>query len=70
MVTSCLLDGDMGSAKEMFRKMEEVHVQVMSFDVPDAMAPVRRKQDVARGVMDKTRSEMLYATLSRRRAAN
>jgi translin len=70
MVTSCLMDGDMGSAKIAFQKMEEVHVQVMSFDVPDAIAPVRRKQDVARGVMDKTRSEMLYATISRRRTSN
>ena len=70
MVTSCLMDGDVGSAKKMFQMMEKVHGQVMSFDVPDAMAPVRRKQDVARGVMDKTRSDMLYATLSRRRATN
>lgn len=68
MIISSLMDGDIGAAKSMFRKMEEVHRQVMSFDVPDAMAPVRRKQDVARGIMDKTRSDMLYATLSRRRA--
>ncbi len=66
MVMSGLMDGDMESAERLFSIMEGMHAMVMSLDVPDAMAPIRRKQDAARGIMDRTRSDMLNAKLSRR----
>ncbi|MBR7005743.1 MAG: hypothetical protein IKH98_02330 [Candidatus Methanomethylophilaceae archaeon] len=66
MVMSGLMNGDMKSAERLFSVMEGMHAMVMSLDIPDAMAPVRRKQDAARGIMDKTRSDMLNAKLSGR----
>lgn len=62
-VTSCLMKGDFESASRHFAIMEEVSGQLMLLDVPDAIAPVRRKQDIARGIMDRTRSDMTMASI-------
>jgi len=58
-----LMNGKVKEAKEMFGAMEEVCEEVMSFDVPDAILPVRRKQDVARSIMEKTRTDITNALL-------
>ena len=65
-VMTKLMDGDLASAKDIFSKMEAVHEQVMLLDVPDSIAPVRRKQDIARGIMDKTRSDITTASIMQR----
>ncbi len=62
-VMTRLMDGDLDSAMGLFRMMEEVHNAVMLFDVPDGVAPMRRKQDIARGIMDKTRSDLTMASI-------
>lgn len=62
-VMTRLMDGDLDSAKVLFSKMEEIHAQIMLLDVPDAVVPIRRKQDIARGIMDKTRSDMTTASI-------
>ena len=61
MIMTHLMKGELDPAAGLFGIMEEIHETVMSFDIPDALAPVRRKQDIVRGVMDKTRSDMLNA---------
>ena len=58
-----LMNGDIGAAKNMFGDMEEVCEAVMVFDVPDAILPIRRKQDVARSVMERTRTDITNALL-------
>ena len=63
MVMTRLAEGDLDGAKGVFSIMEEVHEEIQMLDVPDAIAPVRRKQDIARGLMDKTRSEMTLASI-------
>lgn len=65
-VMTRLMDGDLDDAKEIFSAMESIHEQVMLLDVPDAVAPVRRKQDIARGIMDKTRSDITTASIMKR----
>ena len=60
-----LMDGDLDSARKAFGFMEEISDQLMSLDVPDAVAPIRRKQDMARGIMDRTRSDLAIATVMR-----
>ena len=66
MVMSKLMEGDLEGAKHLFSLMEDVHEQIMQLDITDHVAPVRRKQDNARGIMDRTRSDMLNAVLSSR----
>ncbi|MGN0098151.1 MAG: RNA-binding protein [Candidatus Methanomethylophilaceae archaeon] len=65
-VMTRLMDGDLDGAKTVFSEMESIHEQVMLLDVPDAIAPVRRKQDIARGIMDKTRSDITTASIMHR----
>ena len=62
-VTARLMDGDMEEARRFFSVMEEVSGEFMQLDVPDAIAPVRRKQDIVRGIMDRTRSDMTTASV-------
>jgi len=42
--------------------MEEIYDQLMRFDHPSAIVPIRRKQDVARTLIEKTRGEIAVAT--------
>ncbi|MDY5679421.1 MAG: RNA-binding protein [Candidatus Methanomethylophilaceae archaeon] len=65
-VMTRLMDGDLEGARDVFSELESIHEQVMLLDVPDAVAPVRRKQDIARGIMDKTRSDMTTASIMHR----
>lgn len=58
-----LMKGDMTKASYYFDIMEEIGNEVMSFDVPDAIVPIRRKQDIARGILEKTRSDMTNAKI-------
>lgn len=63
MVMTMLVDGDLEGAKGIYASMEEIHGHIMMFDVPDAIVPLRRKQDIARGVMDRTRSDITLASI-------
>jgi translin len=59
----CLMSGDIERAINVYRMMEEVTDGLLMFDVPDAVAPMRRKQDIARGVMERTRSDIAIAVV-------
>ena len=63
MVLTYLIDGDMDSARELFDRMDSVGDDMLGFDVPDAIVPVRRKQDVARSIIEKTRSDITNAIM-------
>ena len=63
LVLTSLMSGDMKKAQYYFQNMEEIGNEVMSFDIPDAIAPIRRKQDIARGVLERTRSDMTTAVI-------
>ena len=61
-----LMNDRMNEAKKVFEKMEIICDSVLSFDVPDAILPIRRKQDVARSVMERTRSDLANAVVMKR----
>ena len=63
MVLTYLIDGDIDNARELFDRMDSVGDDVLGFDVPDAIVPVRRKQDVARSIIEKTRSDITNAVM-------
>jgi len=63
MVLTYLIDGDIDNARSLFDRMDSVGDDVLSFDVPDAIVPVRRKQDVARSIIEKTRSDITNAVM-------
>ena len=62
-VLTSLMSEDLESAMSMFSKMEAIYHTIMMFDVPDAIVPMRRKQDIARGVMERTRTDITNAVL-------
>ena len=58
-IVTDLMNGDIKEAKHLFACMEEICDELLMLDVPDAVLPVRRKQDVARSLVEKTRSDVL-----------
>lgn len=62
-LTRDLMDGNVGSARATLEMMEGISGELMLLDVPDAVAPVRRKQDIVRSIMDRTRSDMTIASM-------
>ena len=56
-----LMDDRYDDAERLFSCMEEMYHELSLFDVPDAVLPIRRKQDIARSVVDKTRSDIFTA---------
>ena len=53
-----LKKGDVGQANHFLDRMEDLFTALMRFDYPDAIVAVRRKQDIARSLLEKTRGEV------------
>jgi translin len=61
-----LREGEVDEAKIYLEIMEEIFLVIMRFDFPDALIPIRRKQDVARSLLEKTRGDVAVAVNSAR----
>jgi translin len=57
-----LMKDDVEAAGLMLGKMERYFNMLMTFDYPDALIATKRKQDVARGLIEKSRGELAMAT--------
>ncbi len=58
-VVDSLREGDFDAAERFLDNMEEIYSLTMTFDYPRAVVPnLKRKQDVARSLVEKTRSEV------------
>ena len=54
-------------AERVLKAMEDIHEILMSFDYADAILPgMKRKQDVVRGVLEKTRGDLTMALRQQR----
>jgi len=60
-----LRNGGMESANRSLDMMEEMFRVLMRFDYPDALVSIRRKQDIARSLLEKTRGEVAVAMSSK-----
>ncbi|HWG90151.1 MAG TPA: haloacid dehalogenase [Candidatus Thermoplasmatota archaeon] len=56
-----LMRGDNDAAKANLDRMEDAFTALMRFDFPSAVVEVRRKQDVARSLLERTRGEIAVA---------
>lgn len=63
-IVTKLMNSDIAGARALFASMAEICEELLLLDVPDAVLPIRRKQDVARSLVDKTRSDLLNAIMS------
>lgn len=57
------LPEDLEYAESLFKTMENIHFNIMMFDVSDAVIPIRHKQDVSRSVVEKTRADVTAARI-------
>jgi translin len=65
-VLDVLRAGDVARANELFGAMEEIHSLLADVDYPDAITGgLRRSTDVARGVIERTRSDLTLTTIQR-----
>jgi translin len=56
-----LREGNVDQATAHLEMMEDMFLVIMRFDYPDALIPIRRKQDVARSLVEKTRGDIAVA---------
>jgi translin len=58
--------GDVARAGELFEAMEEIHALLVDLDFPDAMTGgLRRSTDVARAIIERTRSDLTLTVIQR-----
>ncbi len=62
----CILDGKAGEANNYLKLMDEIYDSIMKFDYPSALVPIKKKQDMVRGIIEKTRGELAVASCERR----
>ena len=58
--------GQISEAERYLDLMEELFLVIMRFDYPDAIISIRRKQNIARSVLEKTRGDVSLAVMSDR----
>ncbi|HUT28132.1 MAG TPA: hypothetical protein VMW85_08825 [Methanomassiliicoccales archaeon] len=58
--------GETTAAEKYLDIMEELFLVIMRFDYPDALVSIRRKQDIARSVLEKTRGDVSIAVSGER----
>lgn len=63
---SRLMKNEIGPAKDLIDEMENFFSMLMNFDYPEALINIRRKQDVARNLLEKCRGELVLATQMKR----
>jgi len=56
-----LMKDDVRGAEAMLREMETYFSTLMTFDYPDALIATKRKQDIARGLVEKCRGELILS---------
>ncbi len=62
-----LTNDNLDEAKRAFNQMEQVYATLITFDFPRGLTPgVRRKTDVARGLIERTRADLSTAIENRR----
>ena len=61
-----ILDGKPEKANNYLKQMEEIYDSIIRFDYPSALIPIKRKQDMVRGIIEKTRGELAVASCERR----
>jgi len=57
---------DTKNADECLNMMEEIYNVIIRFDYPSGLIPIKKKQDMVRGLIEKTRGELAVASCERR----
>lgn len=63
---TALIKDDLDKATRIFGSIEILTDALMEFDIKDTVVPIRRKQDIARGILDRSRSDLATAKIMKR----
>ena len=58
--------GKQKNADEYLTMMEEIYDVILRFDYPSGLVPIKKKQDMVRGLLEKTRGELAVASCEKR----
>jgi len=61
-----ILAGESEKANDYLRLMEDIYSAIIRFDYPSGLIPIKKKQDMVRGIIEKTRGELAVASCERR----
>lgn len=61
-----ILEGETTKANQYLVYMDKIYDSIMTFDYPSGLIPIKRKQDVLRTLIDKTRGELAIAGFEQR----
>ena len=61
-----MLEGNTSKANEYLGYMDRIYDAIMSFDYPSALVPIKKKQDMVRSLIEKTRGELVVSSCEQR----
>jgi translin len=61
-----MLEGATEKANEYLRYMDQIYDAIMSFDYPASLVPIKKKQDMIRSLIEKTRGELVVSSCEQR----
>jgi translin len=61
-----MLEGKTEKANEYLHHMDRIYDAIMSFDYPSALVPIKKKQDMVRALIEKTRGELVVSSVENR----
>ena len=61
-----MLAGNTEKASEYLHHMDRIYDAIMSFDYPSALVPIKKKQDMIRALIEKTRGELVVSSVENR----
>jgi translin len=61
-----MLEGNTAKANEYLGYMDRIYDAIMSFDYPSALVPIKKKQDMVRSLIEKTRGELVVSNCEQR----
>jgi translin len=61
-----MLGGTTEKANEYLSYMDQIYDAIMSFDYPSALVPIKKKQDMIRSLIEKTRGELVVSSCEQR----
>lgn len=61
-----MLEGNTTKANEYLGYMDRIYDAIMSFDYPSGLVPIKKKQDIVRSLIEKTRGELVVSSCEQR----
>ena len=61
-----MLNGETPKATEYLKLMDQIYDAIMGFDYPSGLVPIKKKQDVIRSLIEKTRGELVVVSAEQR----